>query len=64
MFIYLFIYFKHLDLDGLEESIIINGNCLDSNIGKMYDLMVQLIQETNFDNTDKLKTLIKSVNAK
>ncbi|CAO3609626.1 unnamed protein product [Cunninghamella blakesleeana] len=50
----------HSDLDGLEESIIINGNCLNNNVDKMCDLMVQLIQETNFDNTDKLKTLIKS----
>ncbi|KAI9309488.1 peptidase M16C associated-domain-containing protein, partial [Cunninghamella echinulata] len=51
---------NHSDLDSLEESVMITGNCLDNNIGKMYNLMSQLIQETNFDNINKLKTLIKS----
>ncbi|CAO3625349.1 unnamed protein product [Cunninghamella echinulata] len=51
---------NHSDLSGLEESIMITGNCLDNNIDKMYNLLAQLIQETNFDNVNKLKTLIKS----
>ncbi|CAO3587944.1 unnamed protein product [Absidia cylindrospora] len=49
---------NHSDIDGMEEGIVITGNCLDRNIEKMYNLSRQLIQETNFDNVAKLKTLI------
>lgn len=37
------------------------GNCLDRNIDKMYDIMAKLIHETNFDDVEKLKTLIIGV---
>ncbi|SAL97302.1 hypothetical protein [Absidia glauca] len=48
----------HSDIDAMEEGIVITGNCLDRNIEKMYDLTRRLIQETNFHNLPKLKTLI------
>ncbi|RUS30251.1 LOW QUALITY PROTEIN: Metalloenzyme, LuxS/M16 peptidase-like protein [Jimgerdemannia flammicorona] len=50
--------FVPADLDQIEEGIALSGNCLDRNIDKMYELLSTLIRETNFDNVDRLKTLI------
>ncbi|CAO3597204.1 unnamed protein product [Absidia cylindrospora] len=49
---------NHSDIDVMEEGIALMGNCLDRNIGKMYDIFTKLILETNFDDYEKLKTLI------
>ncbi|CAG8794889.1 1882_t:CDS:2, partial [Dentiscutata erythropus] len=45
-------------LDKYEEGIIIASHCLDRNINQMYDIMQQLLRETNFDNVEKLRTII------
>jgi Zn-dependent M16 (insulinase) family peptidase len=45
----------------MEEGIALMGNCLDRNIDKMYDILTKLILETNFDDAEKLKTLIIGV---
>lgn len=52
---------NHSDIDHAEEGIVLVGNCLDRNIEKMYTILSKLIHETNFDNVEKLKTLINSV---
>ncbi|KAI9276663.1 peptidase M16C associated-domain-containing protein [Phascolomyces articulosus] len=49
---------SHSDIDHTEEGIALIGNCLDRNVDKMYDILSKLILETNFDDTEKLKTLI------
>ncbi|ORZ23169.1 peptidase M16C associated-domain-containing protein [Absidia repens] len=49
---------NHSDIDVMEEGIALMGNCLDRNIDKMYDIFTKLILETNFDDHEKLKTLI------
>ncbi|KAL0090894.1 peptidase M16C associated-domain-containing protein [Phycomyces blakesleeanus] len=49
---------SHSDIDLMEEGLVLSGNCLDRNIDKMYTILTKLVRETNFDNTDKLKTLI------
>jgi Zn-dependent M16 (insulinase) family peptidase len=52
---------NHSDIDHIEEGIALVGNCLDRNIDKMYTILAKLIHETNFDDTEKLKTLINGV---
>ncbi|ORX53065.1 hypothetical protein DM01DRAFT_1322754 [Hesseltinella vesiculosa] len=49
---------NHSDIDVMEESIALTGNCLDRNIDKMYSILLKLVQHTNFDDVEKLKTLI------
>ncbi|KAI8978988.1 Metalloenzyme, LuxS/M16 peptidase-like protein [Pilobolus umbonatus] len=49
---------NHSDIDRIDEGIALAGNSLDCNIDRMYGLLSKLIHETNFDNTEKLKTLI------
>ncbi|KAI7908289.1 peptidase M16C associated-domain-containing protein [Cokeromyces recurvatus] len=49
---------NHSDIDHIEEGIALVGNCLDRNIDKMYSILAKLIHETNFDDVEKLKTLI------
>lgn len=52
---------RGLDISHVEEGIALTGNCLDRNIDKMYDIMAKLVHETNFDDVEKLKTLIIGV---
>lgn len=52
---------NHSDIDHIEEGIALVGNCLDRNIDKMYSILAKLIHETNFDDVEKLKTLINGV---
>lgn len=52
---------NHSDIDHIEEGIALVGNCLDRNIDKMYTILAKLIHETNFDDVEKLKTLINGV---
>ncbi|KAH8556273.1 peptidase M16C associated-domain-containing protein [Umbelopsis sp. PMI_123] len=49
---------NHSDLDHIEDGIALTGNCLDRNIDKMFDILETLVHETNFDDTQKLRTLI------
>jgi Zn-dependent M16 (insulinase) family peptidase len=52
---------NHSDIDHIEEGIALVGNCLDRNIDKMYTILSKLIHETNFNDIEKLKTLINGV---
>ncbi|CAO3677852.1 unnamed protein product [Umbelopsis ramanniana] len=49
---------SHSDLDHIEDGIALTGNCLDRNIDKMYDILETLVHETNFEDVQKLRTLI------
>ncbi|KAI9286907.1 peptidase M16C associated-domain-containing protein [Umbelopsis sp. AD052] len=49
---------SHSDLDHIEDGIALTGNCLDRNIDKMYNILETLVHETNFDDAQKLRTLI------
>ncbi|KAF7732517.1 Mitochondrial presequence protease [Apophysomyces ossiformis] len=49
---------NHSDINHVEEGIVLIGNCLDRNMDKMYDILTKVIRDTNFDDTEKLKTLI------
>ncbi|KAG0183072.1 Mitochondrial presequence protease [Apophysomyces sp. BC1021] len=49
---------NHSDINHVEEGIALIGNCLDRNVDKMYDILTKVVHETNFDDTEKLKTLI------
>src|SRR5579859_2354135 len=49
-----------IDLGALEESLVISGACLDKNVPAMYDLIRQFMTETNWDNEQKLGSLIKN----
>ncbi|KAF9114277.1 Mitochondrial presequence protease [Mortierella sp. AM989] len=50
---------NHSALDRMEEGLSFSSYCLDRNQDRMYDLLGSLIRETNFDNVDKLRTLIQ-----
>lgn len=52
---------NHSDIDHIEEGIALVGNCLDRNIDRMYSILAKLIHETNFEDVEKLKTLINGV---
>lgn len=52
---------SHSDLEHIEEGIALTGNCLDRNLDKMYDILSTLVHETNFDDVNKLRTLIAMV---
>lgn len=51
----------HSDLDHIEDGIALTGNCLDRNIEKMFNILETLVHETNFDDVNKLRTLIAMV---
>ncbi|ORX47272.1 hypothetical protein BCR36DRAFT_398494 [Piromyces finnis] len=46
------------DLSTVYEGIYYETSCLQNDIEKMYNLMQEVIRETDFNNVDKLKTLI------
>ncbi|KAJ1917030.1 Mitochondrial presequence protease [Mycoemilia scoparia] len=50
----------HSSLKLSEQGISISSHCLDANMEKMYTLLLELILETNFRNTNRLKTLVVS----
>ncbi|KAF9179031.1 Mitochondrial presequence protease [Haplosporangium sp. Z 11] len=54
-----FLSTNHSSIDRTEEGISFNSYCLDRNQDRMYDLLGSLVRETNFDNVDKLRTLIQ-----
>ncbi|CAG8498251.1 11286_t:CDS:10, partial [Funneliformis mosseae] len=53
-----FLSTNHSDLNIYEDGLVIASHSLDRNTDQMYDIMKQLICETNFDNVDKLRTII------
>ncbi|OMJ16676.1 Presequence protease, mitochondrial [Smittium culicis] len=48
------------DLSSTEIGIMISSNCLDPNIPKMYNLISELIFDTDFNKQDRLRTLISA----
>ncbi|KAK9471639.1 peptidase M16C associated-domain-containing protein [Dipodascopsis tothii] len=49
------------DIDDWGLNVTISGYCLDSNVPAMLQLLNTLLTETNFDNTDKLRSLIRGL---
>ncbi|CCG82467.1 Mitochondrial presequence protease [Taphrina deformans PYCC 5710] len=49
----------HSDMDKFEEGIAVTGHCLDQNLSSMFHLIRTIITETDFDNTDKLRQLLR-----
>jgi Zn-dependent M16 (insulinase) family peptidase len=58
---YILKFFFSLDLNQHEDGLLITAHSLDRNINHMYDILKQLLCETNFDNIDKLRTIIYAV---
>ncbi|KAF9903247.1 Mitochondrial presequence protease [Linnemannia zychae] len=54
-----FLSTSHSTIDSTQEGISFSSYCLDRNQDRMYDLLGSLVRETNFDNVDKLRTLIQ-----
>ncbi|KAG0045725.1 Mitochondrial presequence protease [Gryganskiella cystojenkinii] len=54
-----FLSTNHSAIDRTEEGISFSSYCLDRNQDRMYDLLGSLVRETNFDNVDKLRTLVQ-----
>lgn len=54
---------KYNDLNVVEEGLIFSGRCLSHNIQFMYNLFQKLLMETNFDNVEKLRSLISINNS-
>ncbi|CAH1762847.1 8890_t:CDS:10, partial [Entrophospora sp. SA101] len=55
-----FLSTNHSDLNEYDDGLAIASHSLDRNINHMYDFIRYLIQETNFDNVAKLKSIIYS----
>ncbi|KAK3805926.1 MAG: peptidase M16C associated-domain-containing protein [Benniella sp.] len=54
-----FLSTNHSSIDAVEEGVSFSSYSLDRNQEHMYDLLGSLIRDTNFDNVDKLRTLIQ-----
>ncbi|KAG0345907.1 Mitochondrial presequence protease, partial [Podila humilis] len=54
-----FLSTSHSSIDSTEEGVSFSSYCLDRNQDRMYDLVGSLVRDTNFDNVDKLRTLIQ-----
>ncbi|OLL24897.1 Mitochondrial presequence protease [Neolecta irregularis DAH-3] len=50
---------NHSNLDQIEEGLTISGHCLDHNVHHMFNLLQILLFQTNFDNVEKLQSLIR-----
>ncbi|KAJ1973909.1 Mitochondrial presequence protease [Dimargaris verticillata] len=46
------------NFDQVEQGISFTSHCLDANVPRMYQLIQEIVQETDFGKTDRLKTLI------
>ncbi|QPG73278.1 hypothetical protein FOA43_000586 [Brettanomyces nanus] len=56
-----FVHSSAFDPDEAYLKFAIDSACLDKNVPRMLSLWEQLLQNTNFGNTAKLETLIKSL---
>lgn len=54
---------KYDNLNIVEEGLSFSGRCLSHNIEYMYSLFRKLLLETNFDNIEKLRSLISINNS-
>lgn len=50
---------NHSNLDKVEEGISWSGYCLDENVPHMYELMRQVLTETDFDQPTKLNVMVQ-----
>jgi len=50
---------KHSDFHKFDYGLALSGYALDSNVPYMFDLLSTLIMETDFNNVDKLKSMIR-----
>ncbi|GMM37814.1 Cym1 protein [Saccharomycopsis crataegensis] len=59
------VYVKPSITDNLKPKLFweLRGVALNSEVGRVYDLWTEILNEVDFTNTEKLKTLIKSLNA-
>ncbi|EPY49467.1 metalloendopeptidase [Schizosaccharomyces cryophilus OY26] len=48
------------DLSKAGLNLYVSGYCLDENVGKMTNLIKKVFYETNFDNHEKLATMLKT----
>ncbi|KAI9506349.1 peptidase M16C associated-domain-containing protein [Coemansia spiralis] len=48
-------------LGHIEAGISFGSHCLDQHIKPMYNLVLELVRETNFDNTHRLKALLNAL---
>ncbi|KAJ2076687.1 Mitochondrial presequence protease [Coemansia sp. RSA 988] len=46
------------NLGHIEAGISFGSHCLDQHIGSMYELVLELVRETNFGNTGRLQALV------
>ncbi|KAJ1883128.1 Mitochondrial presequence protease [Coemansia sp. RSA 1722] len=51
------------NLGHIEAGISYGSHCLDQHIDDMYRLVLELVRETNFDNTDRLRALLNAVSS-
>ncbi|KAI8324367.1 hypothetical protein GQ54DRAFT_256547 [Martensiomyces pterosporus] len=49
------------NLGHIEAGISFGSHCLDQHIEPMYSLVLELVRETNFDNTDRLRALLNAL---
>ncbi|KAJ1667882.1 Mitochondrial presequence protease [Coemansia sp. RSA 1813] len=49
------------NLGHIEAGVSFGSHCLDHHIPSMYDLVLELVRETNFDNTRRLRALLNSL---
>ncbi|KAJ1824592.1 Mitochondrial presequence protease [Coemansia sp. RSA 2671] len=50
-------------LGHIEAGISYGSHCLDQHIEPMFKLVLELVRETNFDNTDRLRALLNSLSS-
>ncbi|KAJ1934681.1 Mitochondrial presequence protease [Linderina macrospora] len=51
------------NLGHIEAGISFGSHCLDQHIEPMYNLVLELVRETDFDNTERLRTLLTSMSS-
>ncbi|KAJ2523427.1 Mitochondrial presequence protease [Coemansia sp. RSA 1939] len=49
------------NLGHIEAGVSFGSHCLDHHIPAMYDLVLELVRETNFDNTNRLRALLNAL---
>ncbi|KAJ2401627.1 Mitochondrial presequence protease [Coemansia sp. RSA 2559] len=50
-------------LGHIEAGVSFGSHCLDSHIPSMYALVLELVRETNFDNTHRLRALLNALSS-
>ncbi|KAI8869234.1 presequence protease-like protein [Ramicandelaber brevisporus] len=53
----------HSDINRREFGVSVGSHCLERNIDRMYGLMEELVSQTNYENVDRLRTLLSATAA-